>query len=44
MVSDIRAALSVEAPLEERIHALHARLAAMSEEEFTRRPTRWRRT
>jgi AcrR family transcriptional regulator len=35
MVSDIRAALSLDAPLEERIRALYARIAAMSEEEFT---------
>jgi AcrR family transcriptional regulator len=35
MAADIRAALSLEAPLEERIRALYARIAAMSDEEFT---------
>jgi AcrR family transcriptional regulator len=35
MVADIGKALSREAPLEERIRALYARIAAMSDEEFT---------
>ena len=35
MASDIRVALSLKAPLEERIRALYARIAAMSDEEFT---------
>jgi AcrR family transcriptional regulator len=35
MVADIRAALSREAPLEERIRALYTRIAAMSDEELT---------
>jgi len=35
MASDIRSALSREAPLDERIRTLYARIAAMSDEEFT---------